>query len=134
MPRRSLSPAQQRVHKPDKSMAQKWRQRCGGVARSRRSRQAGGNFRNDDRVLCDHHWSVRVAKRRCEMFAVLRIRAPASKGFEQSVMAVTGWTARYSCAQHRSVSSFSEIPNTCPNQFRIVLDRIAMMPLEHFSY
>jgi hypothetical protein len=31
MPRRLLSPAQQSVHKPDKSMAQKWRLRCCGL-------------------------------------------------------------------------------------------------------
>jgi len=76
MPRRSLSPAQQSVHKPDKSMAQKWRLRCCGGARCRRVRQVEGIFRNDDRVLCHHHRPVRVIKRRRELFAMHRRCVP----------------------------------------------------------
>jgi hypothetical protein len=56
MPRRLLSPAQQRVHKPDKSMAQKWQWRCCGAAQCRRVSKVEGIFRNDDRVLRDRHW------------------------------------------------------------------------------
>jgi hypothetical protein len=55
MPRRSLSAAQQRVHKPDKPMAQKWRWRRRGAARCRRVRQAEGIFRNAGRVLRNQH-------------------------------------------------------------------------------
>src|SRR5262249_40196402 len=65
-------------------------------------RSVEGIFRNDDRVLRNQHWAVRVMERHRELFAVLSICAPAPKGFEQSVMAVTGGTARYSCAEYET--------------------------------
>jgi hypothetical protein len=94
MPRRSLSQAQQSVHKPDKSMAQKWRLRCCGRARSHWVRQVKGIFRNDDRVLCHHRWPVRVMKRRRELLAMHRRCVPEPERFKQSVTAVTGSTAQ----------------------------------------
>jgi hypothetical protein len=54
-----------------------------------------------------------VMKRCREMFAVLRICVRALKGFGQSVMAVTGSTARYSCAQYDPDAFVLEILNTC---------------------
>jgi hypothetical protein len=113
MPRRPLSPAQQRVHKPDKSMAQKWPFRRCGSARSRRAHGAEGFFRNDDRVLRTRHWPVEMMKgaMKCSQFIGLAKHAP--ERFEKCVMAVTGPMARYSCARLELDEFFLQILNTC---------------------
>ena len=85
-----------------------------------------GIFRNDDRVLCDHRWPIRAMKRRREVFAVLRIFERALKGFEQSVMAVTGVDGEiFMCAV--SVGQFvlrntEHLPESIPDRFGLDRD------------
>jgi hypothetical protein len=100
MPRPPLSPAQQRVHKPDKSMAQKWPLRRCGRARSRRVRGAEGFFPNDDCRLRNRYWRVEMMKgiMKCSQFIGFAKHAP--ERFGQSVMAVTGPAVRYSGSRY----------------------------------
>jgi hypothetical protein len=130
MPRRSLSAAQQRVHKPDKSMAQKWRWRRRGAARCRRVRQAEGIFRNADRVLRNQHAPVRAIKphRHCSQLFAICVRA--LKGFDQSVMAVTGSAARYSCRRYDPDEFVLQDTEHLPNHAAAMLS--GQSPDEHY--